>query len=633
MIALSLIAALLAPPPMVYPLQASPQVTSTFGTYRINHHHAGLDLATSGDETVPVVAAADGVVYRVRRNDAGYGRAVYMRHADGWQTVYGHLSAYGPKLKPLIMAREAKKQRFKLAFNLKEPIPFKRGEVLGWVGTSGTDLVHLHFELRHKGQPVNPLLHGLPIPDTQAPVIKRLLLVPRRVGAHVNHAFDEAVITRFDAPIRLGGDVGIWAEINDHIDGNPRDLTPLEIRLEIDGKRWHRTRYDQVSYRDKRLVEFDFHLPRQARKIGRYNALFGWGPRQALHKTRGTSLKRLKPGRHTARIVAIDAGGNQTAQAFELIVEPARPPCALTSKTLGAKTLDAKTPGQEPGEQIWRGRVVATPVPDLCTRFGSIDLRINGVRQKRNLAISRVGGQPAIITQMPGKRGADVVLRLHGADGIAQLEWQSLLIEPKSEIVRGDLHLEVPKKATFVPYPTQITTQQNPGGVGLEALSPLYRMANPLYPSKGWMRVGVRRPANGLGAVGVYMRANDRWWLLGGRDEGTHTYGASVHLGDMALMRDTADPIIGSPRVEQHPAGPRMIIPVSDKGAGVSTVKVQVDGEPIFIERQKAFAQAIWLPLRPVAPGPHQVSVQAKDRAGRRAQARFTVVWPGATPR
>ena len=617
------LALLAAPPSMVYPLQTAPNVTSTFGTYRISHHHAGLDLATNGDETIPVLAAADGVVTRIRRNDAGYGRAIYVRHADGWQTVYGHLSGYAPKLRAVVKAREETGQQFKLVFNLKKPFRVKKGEPLGWVGTSGTDLVHLHFELRHKGQPVNPLLHGLPIPDTTPPVIKRILLVPRTVGAHVNHAFDEAVITDFSAPIRIGGDVGIWAETNDRIDGSSRDLTPLEVELEVDGRTWHRTRYDQVSYADKRLTEFDFHLPRQAMKVGRYNALFAWGPKQTLHKTRGRSLKKLKPGTHTLRIIATDAKGNRTGQKLTVIVEKARPPCTLASSTIGKGKADAAF-----GAPVWRGRTVALPISNLCARFTAIDLRIDGVRQKKNLAFTTIGGAHAVVTGVPIKRGAAIQVRVKGADGIAETALRTHVIEPKAEIISGRLHIEVPKKATFWPYPTQIETLKNPGGPGLQPLSPIFRMHNRLYPSKGYMHIGVARQDHALGAVGMYLHANDRWWLLGGRDDDTHTYGGSVHLGDVALMRDTADPVIGQPRMESHPAGLRMIVPVSDKGAGISSVTMTVDGQPAFIERQKAFAQIIWLPLTAVTPGAHVIEVRAKDRAGRSSTAQFDVAWP-----
>lgn len=619
---MGLLAVLLAAPPLIYPLQAPPQVTSTFGTYRISHHHAGLDLATA-DETVPVIAAADGVITRIRRNDGGYGRTVYVRHADGRQTVYAHLSAFAPALAAIVAAREAKEQQFKLAFNLARPIPVKQGEALGWVGTSGTDLVHLHFELREKGQPINPLRNGLELPDTSAPKIARLLLVPRSRDAHVGDSTDEAVISDFSQPIRIGGDVGVWVEVDDRIDGSARELTPYALTLEVDGQARHVTRYDQVSYADQRLTEFDFYLPHQANKTGRYNALFRWGPQQQVHAVRGRSLGRLARGAHRARIVAMDAAGNRAEQRFDLAVGDARPPCQLESRTLAQGKPDAAF-----GAPVLRGDLLILPIKDLCARWTSVDLRIDGRRQAKNLAVRRFKGGVALVSEVPAKTGVLVSVRLGGPDGVAQTELRTQSIKDEAEIISGDLHLEVPRKGTFWPYPTLISTEANPGGEGLRALSPLFRMQNALHPSKDWIRVGIARPQDGLGAVGVYMRANGRWWLLGGRDEDTHTYGASVHLGDMALMRDEADPVIGAPIVDRHPAGPRLIVPVSDVGSGIATVAMTFDGQPIHIERQKAFDRVIWLPLRPVGAGAHTVTVLAKDRAGRHAKARFEVSWP-----
>ena len=56
---------------LLYPLEHGPAVSSTFGTYRIARHHAGLDLVTGGDDTVPVLAAAAGRVIRIRRSQSG----------------------------------------------------------------------------------------------------------------------------------------------------------------------------------------------------------------------------------------------------------------------------------------------------------------------------------------------------------------------------------------------------------------------------------------------------------------------------------------------------------------------------------------------------------------------------------
>jgi murein DD-endopeptidase MepM/ murein hydrolase activator NlpD len=107
------------------------RVTSGFGT-RWGRLHAGLDIAAGVGS--PVMAAADGVVESAR-NEGGYGRCVRVRHSDGTQTVYAHLSAF-----------------------LVEPGErVAAGEQIAREGNTGQSTgPHLHFEVRIGGAPINP---------------------------------------------------------------------------------------------------------------------------------------------------------------------------------------------------------------------------------------------------------------------------------------------------------------------------------------------------------------------------------------------------------------------------------------------------------------------------------------------
>ncbi|MED3984716.1 peptidoglycan DD-metalloendopeptidase family protein [Peribacillus simplex] len=116
-------------------------VSSTMGE-RWNKQHAGIDIAASG--TVPVVAAADGVVSRSYFSSS-YGNVVFVTHSIGgqqWTTVYAHLSS-----------RQA-----------SEGAVVAKGQQIGIMGNTGHSYgQHLHFEL-HKGpwnysksNAVNPL--------------------------------------------------------------------------------------------------------------------------------------------------------------------------------------------------------------------------------------------------------------------------------------------------------------------------------------------------------------------------------------------------------------------------------------------------------------------------------------------
>ena len=109
------------------------RLTSAYGR-RWGRLHAGIDLAAGMGS--PVRAAAAGVVVSGGW-ESGYGQVVRVRHADGTQTVYAHMSA--------VLVDGGDRVR--------------AGSLVGREGNTGRSTgAHLHFEVRVNGTPVNPLL-------------------------------------------------------------------------------------------------------------------------------------------------------------------------------------------------------------------------------------------------------------------------------------------------------------------------------------------------------------------------------------------------------------------------------------------------------------------------------------------
>lgn len=106
-------------------------ITSGFG-WRDSTQHNGIDIdLNKGDK---VSAAFDGMV-RVARNYGGFGNVVIIRHYNGLETVYAHLSKIKVKSGQVIVA----------------------GQTIGLGGSTGHSTgSHLHFEVRFKGVPINP---------------------------------------------------------------------------------------------------------------------------------------------------------------------------------------------------------------------------------------------------------------------------------------------------------------------------------------------------------------------------------------------------------------------------------------------------------------------------------------------
>lgn len=95
----------------------------------------GIDIA--GQLGQPVKAAASGAVVYAGRGLLGYGEMIIVKHDETYLSAYAHNS------KLLV----------------KEGDQVKVGQVIAEMGSSGTDRVKLHFEIRRKGQPVDPLLY------------------------------------------------------------------------------------------------------------------------------------------------------------------------------------------------------------------------------------------------------------------------------------------------------------------------------------------------------------------------------------------------------------------------------------------------------------------------------------------
>ena len=162
------------------PLEIPIQLSGTFGEFRNNHFHAGLDIRTQGREGLKVKSVQSGWVNRIRVSVSGYGKALYIEHPDGTTSVYAHLKKFGPKIESYVKEHQYQKETFQIhLFPKANEIQIEAGEVIGYSGnTGGSYGPHLHFEVREsKGQlPINPMRYPLEIKDTQRPQIQNLFL-------------------------------------------------------------------------------------------------------------------------------------------------------------------------------------------------------------------------------------------------------------------------------------------------------------------------------------------------------------------------------------------------------------------------------------------------------------------------
>ena len=108
--------------------------------HRYRRAHYGVDLAAARGS--PIWATAPGkVVYA--GNKGGYGKTIILQHGSQYQTIYAHMSRF--------------------AKGLKSGDVVKQKQIIGYVGSTGHATgPHLHYELRVKGKPIDPMRAKLP---------------------------------------------------------------------------------------------------------------------------------------------------------------------------------------------------------------------------------------------------------------------------------------------------------------------------------------------------------------------------------------------------------------------------------------------------------------------------------------
>lgn len=102
--------------------------------------HTGVDWATPYG--TPIFASGNGVVEKVGW-EGGYGKYVRLKHNNGYETAYGHMSAFSKGMEPGKRVRQ--------------------GQVIGFVGSTGMSTgAHVHYEILVNGRFVDPMRVKLP---------------------------------------------------------------------------------------------------------------------------------------------------------------------------------------------------------------------------------------------------------------------------------------------------------------------------------------------------------------------------------------------------------------------------------------------------------------------------------------
>ena len=156
-----------------------PHISGSFGEYRSGgRFHHGLDYKTFNRNGIPIKAVQDMTVARLYTSEIGYGNGLVLASADGRHFTYGHMHDFvgrHPGLEYLRLALFLMHPTNRASVNLPAYFPFKKGDIIGRSGESGSGAPHLHFEVGSGGYFRSPLEDPeRAILDFTAPTLLRL---------------------------------------------------------------------------------------------------------------------------------------------------------------------------------------------------------------------------------------------------------------------------------------------------------------------------------------------------------------------------------------------------------------------------------------------------------------------------
>ncbi len=257
-----------APVQFLFPIRPGTpaSLAGTMSELRSTHFHTGIDIRTNNQIGWPVRAAEAGYVWRATVSPGGFGLAMYVKHANGYTTVYGHLDRFRADIHDYV--RQERYRRKTSTIDLyfrKNQFPVNRGDTIAYAGNSGSSAgPHLHFDIRNEeGHALDPAAFMFSeITDKTSPVVKKIAVRPLGPHARVNDMFDRAefYVVRsgnqysLPEPILAHGKVGIEVLAYDIVDLPAYKCRVNFIEVNVDNKLIFKQGITRINPADSRQI-------------------------------------------------------------------------------------------------------------------------------------------------------------------------------------------------------------------------------------------------------------------------------------------------------------------------------------------------------------------------------------------
>lgn len=314
-------------------------LSGTMGELRSTHFHSGLDIRTNNVIGLPVLASKSGYVSRVSVGPTGYGNVIYIKHPDGYTTIYAHLDRFKGDLAEYVLKEHYRKRSSNINLYFKPgQFPVHRGDTIALSGNSGSSGgPHLHFDIRDKNNfALNPLLvESFPeITDNLPPAVEKIALRTLDINSRINDRFGRFEFYArkvgenyvFDVPILAAGSIGVEVLAKDKLAPNSRFYGGVNyIEMRVDSQLLFNQAIDKINISKGRhiLTVMDFKTLRSDGK--RFYKLFlddGNGL-NFYDRSPGDGKIRVSPGEDKDVVITLkDTYGNASNLSFRLRPSP-----------------------------------------------------------------------------------------------------------------------------------------------------------------------------------------------------------------------------------------------------------------------------------------------------------------------
>jgi hypothetical protein len=632
---------------LVWPTNASHLITSSFGEYRENHFHSGIDIKTWGQTGYKVFAVADGWVSRIKVSPYGYGRALYITLNDGRTVVYGHLQDYADPISDYVWNAQKNRGQYSVElFPAKGEFSVTAGQLVAYTGESGVGPPHLHFEIRNdQEEPLNPLTQGLQIEDDVRPVIAEIAISPMNCYSRVNksplpyfvrvHAVNGTAV--LSDPISVQGQIGFSVRANDWAvpDGNIFNI--YRAVLQIGDSTWFQTTYDRFSYTETRQILLDREWRFNVQGKGKFTKLYRH-PRSSLDfghsKMSGIVDSRKFDSLVPFRITVEDHSGNVSQVRGELLMvkppvapmymddvnEPIMSDSLISDLAITPVFFDNYLSVALPAEFVPgtgpKGWVCAASRTAL-----SWELNDNGKWYGSAPLDFDYSGQMELAfwnTVAPGRKK------------YGYTTWEQWGIRPNRQqtisFPEAGFTLSFNRNTLWQPICVRIDSNDFPVG-NLPYLTKGWKIEPKDIPLAGNAQIVWDIPPDQttVKQIGIYRWTRSNYWRIltpFAYSEDRSIEAPTDELGIFALIRDDQAPqvvaIYPKEGAAVTTAKPRLVVQIGDilSGFDEDGIRMFLDDEPVISEYDPDARYVIYQPREPLASGEHRLVTQVRDRAG-----------------